>query len=112
MNSRVAFRLGSRRDIEVRTLVYPEDYASQQARDNYLSVLTSLGAALIGLRVGTGMSYPASSSTTQHVTVEAVLHQPDGAERETAASGRRNGASPVRRTRDPWNGNDPGPAAA
>jgi regulator of nucleoside diphosphate kinase len=96
MNSRVAYRIGARRDIEIRTLVYPDENARQASGDDRLSVMTPLGAALIGLRVGTGMTYETLESTLQHVTVEAVIHQPD--------------APP--RTRYLRNDDDPGPAAA
>jgi regulator of nucleoside diphosphate kinase len=92
MNSRVAFRVSTRRDIEVRALVYPEDYARQRDRDDLVSVMTPLGAALIGLRVGTCMSYPTSNAPPPYVTVEAVLHQPEAAERDLGvASEERDG---------------------
>jgi regulator of nucleoside diphosphate kinase len=113
MNSRVAFRIGTRRDTAVRTLVYPEEYARQRARDDCLSVMTPLGAALIGLRVGTGMSYKTGNGATQYVTVEAVLHQPDAVERESAGiEGCGKAAPAVHRGHDPWSDDDPGPAAA
>ncbi len=114
MNSRVAFRIGARRDIEVRTLVYPEEYARRRDRGDCVSVMTPLGAALIGLRVGSGMRYETGASTTPYVTVAAVLPQPDAAEHESAAGGERcdGVASPHRPSRDPGNDNDPGPAAA
>lgn len=113
MNSRVAFRIGTRRDIEVRTLVYPEEYARRGDRGECVSVMTPLGAALIGLRVGTSMSYEAANSTTQRVTVAAVLHQPDAVEHESAGGDGRNIlAAPARESRDHWNDDDPGPAAA
>ncbi|MCI0429676.1 MAG: GreA/GreB family elongation factor [Rhodospirillales bacterium] len=113
MNSRVAFRIGTRRNIEVRTLVYPEEYAQRGDRGECVSVMTPLGTALLGLRVGTRMSYEAANSTTQYVTVAAVLHQPDTVERVSAGGdGRDILAVPVRESRDHWNDDDPGPAAA
>jgi regulator of nucleoside diphosphate kinase len=113
MNSRVAFRIGTRRDIAVRTLVYPEVYARQHARDDCLSVMTPLGAALIGLRVGAGISYKTGNGTTQQVTVEAVLHPPAAASRESAGiEGCGKAAPAAHQGRDPWSDDDPGPAAA
>jgi regulator of nucleoside diphosphate kinase len=107
MNSRVAFRIGAHRGIEIRTLVYPDEDACQASGDDRLSVMTPLGTALIGLRVGTGMAYETLESTLQHVTVEAVIHQPEAAEyRETA--GRRPSAP----LHYPRNDDDPGPSAA
>lgn len=76
MNSRVAFRIGTRRDIDVRTLIYPEEYVRRSDRSDCVSVMTPLGAALLGLRVGASMSYETIIGTTQYVTVVAVLNQP------------------------------------
>ena len=90
MNSRVAFRIGARRDVEVRTLVFPEEYARRGDSGDCVSVMTPLGAALLGMRVGTGMRYETADSTTQYVTVAAVLHQPDAAGRESAGGDRRD----------------------
>lgn len=104
MNSRVAFCIGARRDIEIRTLVYPDEDASQSSGDDCLSVMTPLGVALIGLRVGTGMAYETLESTLQHVTVEAVIHRP-----EAAGHRRFPGPRPAPR---PWNDDEPGPSAA
>ena len=113
MNSQVAFRIGTRRDVAVRTLVYPEEYARQRSRDDCLSIMTPLGAALIGLRVGTRMSYETGNGTVQYVTVEAVLHQPHAAERASAGiEGCGKTIPTVHRGRDPWTDDDPGPAAA
>jgi regulator of nucleoside diphosphate kinase len=112
MNSRVAFRIGTRRDIEVRTLVYPEEYARRGDRGDCISVMTPLGAALLGLRVGTSVSYEAAKSTMQRVTVVAVLHQPDAVQRASAGDDRDWVAAPGRESRDHWKDDDPGPAAA
>jgi regulator of nucleoside diphosphate kinase len=113
MNSQVAFRIGTQRDVAVRTLLYPEQNARQRSRDDGLSIMTPLGVALIGLRVGTRMSYETGNGTVRHVTVEAVLHQPDAAERESAGiEGGGKAAPAVHRSSGPWNDDDPGPAAA
>jgi regulator of nucleoside diphosphate kinase len=112
MNSRVAFRIGTRRDIEVRTLVYPEEYVRRADHGDCVSVMTPLGAALLGLRVGSGMSYEAAHSTTQHVTVVAVLHRSDAVERGSTACDCDSVAVPARDSRHHWNDDDPGPTAA
>jgi regulator of nucleoside diphosphate kinase len=104
MNARVAFRIGARRAIEIRTLVYPDEDDRRPSGDDCLSVMTPLGAALIGLRVGTGMAYETLESTLQHVTVEAVIHQPE-------AAGHRWSPGPRSAPR-PWADDDPGPSAA
>src|SRR5690606_41420107 len=70
MNARVAFRIDGRRDVQVRTLVYPEEYAQRADRDECISVLTPLGAALLGLKAGTGMAYMAPGGTEHHRSEE------------------------------------------
>lgn len=111
MSSRVTFRIGDRHEIEVRTLVYPEEYARQSDRGDYVSVMTPLGTALIGLRVGAGMTYEAANSTTQYVTVVAVLHQADAVEVEAASHDGCEGAAALAfERRGHWNDDDLGPA--
>jgi regulator of nucleoside diphosphate kinase len=113
MNSRVAFRIGAGRNIEVRTLVYPEEYARRGGRGDCVSVMTPLGAALIGLRVGATMSYEAANSTMQHVTVAAVLHPSEAVERESDGGDSLGRAgAPAGESRLHWSDDDPGPAAA
>lgn len=113
MNSRVAFRIGTRREVEVRTLVYPDEYARRSDRDDCISIMTPLGAALIGLRVGTSMSYEAANSARQRVTVVAVVHEPDAVEHGSAGGDGPDGVeTPAREGRDRWNDDDPGPTAA
>jgi regulator of nucleoside diphosphate kinase len=112
MNSRVAFRIGARRTIEIRTLVYPDEHAPRHPRDDCVSVMTPLGAALIGLRVGSGMAYETFDSTIQYVTVEAVIHQP-ATDRDPDAGRDDRGRGPLRaRGGAWWNDDDPGPSAA
>ncbi len=114
MNSRVAFRIGDRPGVEVRTLVYPEVYAQQADRNDYLSVMTPLGAALIGLRVGSRISYETGNGTQQDVTVEAVLHQSDRADHGSAGDNveRDDIDAPVSNRIVAWSDDDPGPTAA
>jgi regulator of nucleoside diphosphate kinase len=57
------------------TLVYPGEHA---AHDGALSVLTPLGAALIGLRQGQSISFETADGRSRRVSVVRVLRQPDG----------------------------------
>lgn len=55
--------------VEVKRLVYPEDYAS---RRNEISVLSPLGAALLGLQAGSRMLFQELNRATHVVSVESV----------------------------------------
>jgi regulator of nucleoside diphosphate kinase len=80
MNSRVTFHIGSAAERHTRTLVYPEDYAAEGSGD-CLSVMTPLGAALIGMPAGSRIEYETINGTSRLVTVDAVLYQPQAAHR-------------------------------
>lgn len=108
MNARVAFRIDGRRDVQVRTLVYPEEYAQRADRDECISVLTPLGAALLGLKAGTGMAYMAPGGTEHHVDVVAVLQDDPADATGPAADGPGDA---MRRSFQPHD-DDPGPRAA
>lgn len=62
MNGWVTYRLDTGWPAERRILVYPQDYA---APDLHLSVMSPLGAALLGLQAGSLMPY---------LTVEGLFH--------------------------------------
>lgn len=109
MNARVAFRINDRPDVRVRTLLYPEEYAQRRDQDDCISVMTPLGAALLGLGVGTGMSYETANGTKHYVSVVAVLQQPDPAGQ--AAAG-KDAAMPATKSRHPSHDDDSGPTAA
>jgi regulator of nucleoside diphosphate kinase len=96
MNSRVVFRIGSTGAREHRILVYPEDYPVDGRQDAYVSVLTPVGAALIGLRVGSGMEFETLNGRRQSLVVEDLAYQPEDSERHARSSG----------------DDDPGPSAA
>ena len=81
MNSQVTFHIGSEAERQTRTLVYPEDYPADGSGDDRLSVMTPLGAALIGMPAGSRIEYETVNGTSRLVTVDAVLHQPQAAER-------------------------------
>lgn len=74
MRSRVVIReKGSQRD-QIYTLVYPgeEDIAI-----GYISILTPLGAALIGLSEGQSLSWTTRDGRTKELTVHNILYQPE-----------------------------------
>jgi regulator of nucleoside diphosphate kinase len=81
MNSRITFHIGSEVEQRTRTLVYPEDYPTGGSGDDCLSVMTPLGAALIGMPTGSRIEYETVNGTNRLVTVDAVLHQPQAAHR-------------------------------
>jgi regulator of nucleoside diphosphate kinase len=74
MHSEVLFRDEESGRERAVTLVYPNEHA---AHDGALSVLTPLGAALIGLAEGQTMSFETSDGTARRVTIVRVLHQPE-----------------------------------
>lgn len=68
MGSSVSYALNWSSPADARTLTYPDEYAADRC---HISVLSPLGAALIGLRVGSRMPY--SNAGWLHVVrVEAV----------------------------------------
>jgi regulator of nucleoside diphosphate kinase len=69
MSSWVKYRIDWGFPAEVKRLVYPEDYAS---RRNEISVLSPLGAALLGLRAGSRMLFQADDGALHVVSVESV----------------------------------------
>ncbi len=73
MNARITFRIGDEPEAQTRTLVYPEDYSVGGSDADCLSVMTPLGAALIGLRAGDHIGYETVDGTRRRVTVEAVV---------------------------------------
>lgn len=84
MRSRVVFREEDSGLDQVVTLAYPGD---RDLYDDALSVLTPVGAALIGLSEGQSMSYPTPDGRRRTLTVLKVLSQP-----ERAGSGREESA--------------------
>ena len=78
MNSRVAYAVGEGGDVETRRLVFPDRHAPT---GDTLSVLSPLGAALIGLASGTGMNVRNRQGDAITVRVERVVYQPEAARR-------------------------------
>ncbi|AIR04299.1 nucleoside diphosphate kinase regulator [Cedecea neteri] len=76
MNSRVEFRDLSNQEVHVRTLVYPANLTDS---DNQLSVMASVGAALLGLRVGDTINWTLPNGGQTHLEVLALQYQPEAA---------------------------------
>lgn len=76
MNSRVECideTGGERRSL---TLVYPQDADAARHR---VSVLAPVGSALLGLRIGDAIDWPAPSGVTLRLRVAAIGYQPEAA---------------------------------
>lgn len=88
MHSEIVFRDEESGRERTVTLVYPNEHATHDAA---LSVLTPLGAALVGLAEGQTMSFETSDGTARHVTIVKVLSQPkeDGRAAEPRATAAR-----------------------
>lgn len=101
MGSSVKYRLNWGSAADTRTLVYPEECATDRS---HVSVLSPLGAALIGLRAGSRMPY---------LTIREWMHV---VEVESVSRSAPNVAPLFPLTRDAFasdgSGDDPGPSAA
>src|SRR5690606_20014001 len=73
MNCRTTYRIGDSNEPETRFLVYPEDYALHVGQ---ISILSAVGAALIGLRVGDRMPYRTPDGAEHEVVVERIDYRP------------------------------------
>lgn len=78
MNSRVAFKASDEREPETRMLVFPDRY---DPTGQAISILTPLGAAMIGLAAGSGIDYRDREGDLNSVHVERVVYQPEAARR-------------------------------
>lgn len=74
MHSVVAFRDGESGTDRAAQLAYPGDPA---LHDGGVCVLTSLGAALLGLSEGQSIAYADPGGRRRTVTVVKLLHQPE-----------------------------------
>jgi regulator of nucleoside diphosphate kinase len=88
MNARVTFHVGADSPRQTRTLVYPEDYPADGS-GGYLSVMTPLGAALVGLRAGASVEYETVNGGSQLLTVDAVEHPGETEHRPREKTARR-----------------------
>jgi len=73
MNATVRFAVEPGGESMQRTLVYPRDADGPAER---LSVLAPVGSALLGLRVGQRMTWPAPSGPVT-VRIDEVVYQPE-----------------------------------
>lgn len=78
MGSRVEFREAENDLSTVATLVYPGDSGLY---DDAVSVLTPVGAILLGLSEGQSMRYSGPDGKPKTISVMKVLHQPEAAQR-------------------------------
>ena len=78
MRSRVSFRDDDKATSETVTLAYPGEL---HLYEDALSVLTPLGAALLGLSAGQSISYPKPQGGLRTIIVTKVLHQPEAAQK-------------------------------
>lgn len=76
MNSKVRFRDLSTGEERVRTLVFPAQMTDSSTQ---LSVLAPVGAALLGLRVGSTIHWELPNGTATHLEVLELLYQPEAA---------------------------------
>jgi len=76
MNSRVIFKdLDSEEETEI-TLVYPSDADVNLGK---ISILTPVGAALLGLSVGDQINWPLPTGRIRTYKILSVLYQPEAA---------------------------------
>ncbi|MGL4859270.1 MAG: nucleoside diphosphate kinase regulator [Enterobacteriaceae bacterium] len=75
MNSQVRFRDLLNGEEYVRTLVYPASLKDSAAQ---ISVMAPIGAALLGLRVGSNIIWQLPNGETQ-IEVLEILYQPEAA---------------------------------
>jgi regulator of nucleoside diphosphate kinase len=69
VNNWVTFRVSDKSGIECRLLVLPDDFRNSEM---HLSILSPLGAALVGLAVGSRMPFVDLDGELRLVTVEAI----------------------------------------
>lgn len=76
MNSRIRFIDLSNEKESIRTLVYP---ASLKDSAEQLSVMAPMGAALLGLSVGTEISWEMPNGDSARIKVLEIIYQPEAA---------------------------------
>lgn len=76
MRSRVGFREEGSAATEMVTLAYPGESGLYE---DAMSVLTPLGAALLGLSEGQSISYPRPDGGVRTITVVEIRYQPEAA---------------------------------
>ena len=76
MNSRVRFVIDDTAEEFDMALAYPKDIDGTAAR---LSILTPVGSALLGLKVGESIDWTRQDGATFTVTVRELVYQPERA---------------------------------
>ena len=90
MGSRVEYREVGRDSSEIVTLAYPGE---REIYDDAISVLTPIGAALLGLRAGQSICFAGPDGRPVTITVMRVIDQPEANQRTR----HRRAARPNRR---------------
>jgi len=76
MNSKVRFTEGNEGEEHIRTLVFP---AALKNSDEQLSVMAPMGAALLGLRVGSSITWKMPNGKESLIKVLELLSSPEAA---------------------------------
>jgi len=76
MNSRVRFSFDDSQEEVTLTLTYPKDMTDSGEQ---LSVLTPVGTALLGLKVGDSIAWKRPDGGQFHITVRGIEYQPERA---------------------------------
>jgi regulator of nucleoside diphosphate kinase len=105
LNEWATYRIDGNKQIESKILVCPEEFISAEVT---LSVLSPLGAAVLGMSVGNSMKFFSSEGGLQFVIVESVV-APPGAPLLFPLKARR---AATRVPIDPLGPDDEGPSAA
>jgi regulator of nucleoside diphosphate kinase len=74
MNSQVRLREYDTKEEMVLDVVFPDE---ANPKWNHISVLTSLGTALIGRSVGDNIKWNPSADTTEQIEILEILFQPE-----------------------------------
>jgi regulator of nucleoside diphosphate kinase len=74
MNSRVRFRVEPSEKEYQLTLVYPKDLDGGSGQ---ISILAPVGSALLGLRIGQQIEWPALNGKPVRVRIVDILYQPE-----------------------------------
>ena len=74
MGSRVEYREEGRNSNQVVTLSYPGE---REFIDDAISVMTPIGAALLGLATGQSIGYPGPDGRPVTITITRVVYQPE-----------------------------------
>ena len=105
INEWVTYRVDGSRQSESKILVCPDEFRNDQIE---LSVLSPLGAAVLGMSVGNSMKFFSSEGALHFVIVESVV-APPGAPLLFPLKARR---AAIRVPIDPRGPGDEGPSAA